>query len=265
MIEKYLTHLQCNWRTVKGLVITCLLILAAVNSLTLIPRSWIFSLCFTLLLIFCWLVLWSVLSGRIVFYSSKMTIILCIEADWDGYKNYNRTITKIFADIRSYNLFDKIRIKTAGHDLIKIEKDAQNYCETRNTDLIFWGNTEYGYLDNEKRLIFNLNFYLNTLSGVNELDDSFSEILEVIKNDTKLDIADKNELYEYRIVAENITDIILFITALHFYKLNNFKTSYYIITKLYELSLKNDNFEEIDDLSTKTLLLLDLSAKLSER
>lgn len=216
IISKLISYLLKNWKTSRGFWVA--LILLFVIALTLHSFDLSFNLLASLILLsfILWLCLWLYFSGRIIFPSNKKTVILCFEIDWDGIKNYRRVINKIINSIDDFGIGEKIRIKTISHDLISNKEKAHKYRDAKNVDLIIWGKTDYGNRNNERVLIFELHHTLYISKSLSEKLNLFLTDVSLILVKKDWEIKEINELEEYKIVANNFLETILFIIGIYF-------------------------------------------------
>lgn len=156
-------------------------------------------------------------SGRILLPTKKKTVVICFKVDWEGVKNYKRVLDKLSVTIARIGLQDQIRIKVIAHDLITCEADAHKYRDAKDVNLIIWGNTDYGNRNNEKLLIFEVHHTIYISPKLkNKLNLFLSDLaLILLKKDWA--IKEINELDEYKIVANNFLETILFILGIYFY------------------------------------------------
>jgi len=217
IISKLISYLLKNWQTFKGFWAAAILLFLSAISLGSLGLSFNFSAIFVSLSLILWSGIWIYSSGRIILPSNKKTVILCFDVDWDGIKNYRKVINKIINSIAEVGLDKKIRIKTISHDLISTKKKAHKYRGSRKVDLIIWGKTDYGYRNNEKVLIFELQHTLYISKSLSEKLNLFLTDVSLILAKKDWEIKEINELEEYKIVANNFLETILFIIGIYFY------------------------------------------------
>ncbi|MBZ0182362.1 MAG: hypothetical protein K8F60_07885, partial [Melioribacteraceae bacterium] len=170
----------------------------------------------------------------------------------DGSKNYRRVIKKLHQSINEIGLNDSIIIRSIGSDLIRNRFDAHKFCRSKKIDLIIWGQTDYGFRNNEKILLFEVYHTLNISSNISSKLDLFLSDLNLIFAKRSWAIKEINELEEYKIVANNFLETILFILGIFFYDEGHFTQSIKVFEFLLPILEKKNLKEKTDDYKLQT-------------
>lgn len=260
IFSKVLAYIIKEWKTTKGFLASIIFVVPFTLVLLNIKSSAIIIIIVLSTSYFIWFCIWFYKSGRLVFPSDKKTVVLCFDVDWEGIKNYSRVVKKIINSISNLNLRDKIRIKPISPDLIQNKPKAHKYRETKGVELIIWGKTDYGNLNNEKVLFFEVHHTVYISKSLAERLDYFLADLTLILAKKNWQIKEINELEEYKIVASNFLETILFIIGLYFYydeQLNNsIKIFEYLLPILVDKEKVNKILEfQIQSGRVKTLLI----------
>lgn len=100
--------------------------------------------------------------------------------------------------------------------MIPNKPKAHKYRETKGVELIIWGKTDYGNLNNEKVLLFEVHHTVYISKSLADRLNYFLADLTLMLAKKDWQIKEINELDEYKIVASNFLETILFIIGLYF-------------------------------------------------
>ena len=245
IIPKLTSYFLKNWRTTKGFGIGVLLIFLFELSLHNLELTIIHEIISFLIFLICWLFIWVYFSGRIILPSSKKTVVLCFNVDWDGIKNYKRVINKIINSLEEARLDQKIRLKIISYDIISNKQEAHKYREAKNVDLIIWGKTDYGNKNGVKVLLFEVLHTIGLSKNLSNKLNLFLADLTLIFAKKNWEIKEINELEEYKIVASNFFETILFIIGIHYYEKEQLADSIKIFEYLLPIMQKKQEKENI--------------------
>jgi hypothetical protein len=90
--------------------------------------------------IIIWLVYWILKTGRLLLPTNKYTVVFCVKTDDKSDKHYSKVIQKLRSEIDSLNISSTLHFIEIAPDIIESKHDAESYRETRQVDLVIWGN-----------------------------------------------------------------------------------------------------------------------------
>lgn len=217
IFEKLLSLLN-DWKTKQGFFVICLLIILIFIWVIQQFHHFQIVIIITCCVFVLWTIVWYICSGRFIFpvYPRKL-VVLSINVDHEGQKNYRRILKQIKCSIDDIGLDDKIKIKMLAPDVLTNEKKAHKFQKRFNVDLIIWGSASYGNLNSEKVLKFDLfHTFAITQSLTQKLDLFLADILLMLQKKDWI-IKELNELKEFKTISENLFESILFIIGLYLY------------------------------------------------
>jgi tetratricopeptide (TPR) repeat protein len=220
LLEK-LWPLFKQWKTRKGYCIISLVSLVLVFYSKIVFFVWglVSYGCFILL----WTILWYFLSGRYIFPSqNKKTVVLCFNVDAEVQKNQKRIFQALQQRLDDLNLTKKIRLREIAPDIIKNKSQAYKYREKTFVDLVVWGQSIFGTIDSRKTAQYKVYHTCKITDALQPKVQQFIADVGLILLKRKWEISETNELYDIRILAENIFETCLFIIGIYFYSENYF-------------------------------------------
>jgi len=224
----FITH----WKSKKGFMIVSLVMPL---SFGLFSLQFSYSPLYFALSVICfylfWIPFWFVKSGRSILPSQyKKTIVFCFDVDSEGQRIFNKVLRRIRCHIEDLNLEKKVRLINISSDIIISQPKAHKYREKNKVDLIVWGNMDYGSLDSQKVLQFDVRHTITITPSLNHNLNLFLVDVGLILAKKDWTIREVNELKEFKVVADNLFEIALFIIGIYFYDENSIVNA----TKIFE-------------------------------
>ena len=179
-----------------------------------------------ILLGFTWFLVWLFGSRRILLpHPSKKTVVFSFKVDREGERNYKRVLSEIQNQFDQLGLSSRIRVFVGAPDLIANRPGAHRYRDRWDVDLVVWGESLYGYLEEEKVLQFKV-MHTTRVSGGSAQDSEnyWSEIGLFVAN-RKWTIKELNELKDVVVVADEFFETILGIIGINLWVKNEVNDS----------------------------------------
>ncbi len=243
IFEKLLPFLN-QWKTKKGFGAVIIIILLSIPWLIQQSIPLIYLLCGISGVFFIWIIGWFILSGRVIIPSSKKIVIFCFDVDSEAHKNYKRVLKRIYASINDLGLSQKIKLTNIAKDIITDKVSAHKYREKNKVDLIIWGNAEYGNLNSQKVLRFDLHHTMSITQSLSEKLILFLADVSLILAKKDWTIREVNELEEFKVVSNNLFETILFIIGIYFYDEKHFPDSIRIFESILPIVKEKENKKE---------------------
>jgi len=179
-------------------------------------------------ILFClvWLFVWLFGSRRIIIPSpSKRTVVFSFKVDQEGEKNYRRVMSAVQQQFDQLGLSSRIRVLVGAQDLIANLSTAHKYRDRWNVDVLVWGESLYGFLEEEQVLQFKVN-HTTRLSGTlaEHLEDYLSEVGLFLVN-RRWTIHELNELEDLVVVADEFLETILGVIGINLWVRNEINDS----------------------------------------
>jgi tetratricopeptide (TPR) repeat protein len=261
IFEKLLPFLN-QWKTRKGLGAVSLIILLSIPWLLQQGFPFIYLSFGICAIFFIWSICWFILSGRVMIPSSKKIVIFCFDVDSEAHKNYKRVLKRIYTSIYDLGLSQNIKLTNIAQDIITNKLRAHKYRKNNRVDLIIWGNAEYGNLNSQKVLRFELQHTMSITESLSIKLNLFLTDVNLILQKKDWTIREINELEEFKVVSDNLFETILFIIGLYFFDEGNFVESIKVFESILPLLLekekKNIYLEHHIQASRIRALLIDL-------
>lgn len=212
-IEYLKLLLSDRWKTKYGLVIASIL-LALVSSgstitiLTLLKmndKAFIIVLCVFLVPQLVHFIAWYFCSGRMPIINSVFTVVFCLKGKdlksggkSDSY--IQNAIEIVEKELDKLGILEKINLNSIGQDIIKTRKDAHDYRNKYDIDLIIWGEVLSGAKEKQDVCDFNkISFTYKSPSP-----KANANLAELFRNDVNIALVERDwHIYE----LNNITDI----------------------------------------------------------
>lgn len=131
-----------------------------------------------------------------------------------------------------------------AQDIITDKVTAHKYREKNKVDLIIWGNAEYGNLNSQKVLRFDLHHTMSITQSLSEKLNQFLADVTLILAKKDWTIREVNELEEFKVVSNNLFETILFIIGIYFYDEKHFPNSIRIFESILPLVMEKENKKE---------------------
>ena len=171
-------------------------------------------------------------------------MIFCFDVDSEAHKNYKRVLKRIYASINDLGLSQKIKLTNIAKDIITDKVSAHKYREKNKVDLIIWGNAEYGNLNSQKVLRFDLHHTMSITQSLSEKLILFLADVSLILAKKDWTIREVNELEEFKVVSNNLFETILFIIGIYFYDEKHFPDSIRIFESILPIVKEKENKKE---------------------
>ena len=168
------------------------------------------------LLVLVWFLVWLFGSRRILLpRPSKRTVVFSFKVDREGERNYKRVLSEIQSQFDQLGLSSRIRVLIGASDLIANRPAAHRYRDRWDVDLVVWGKSLYGYLQEKKVLQFQV-MHTTRVSGgsAKGLENYLSEVGLFVAN-RKWTINELNELKDVVVVADEFFETILGIIGIN--------------------------------------------------
>ena len=222
---------------------------------------WYFFISFLLLLI-----LWTIYSGRIPL-RPKFTVVFCLKSkDAKSDKYIQDTISIIKQELDKLNLLGKIKIKPIGEDIINNKKEAHNYRENYNLDLVIWGEVFYGKKGGEELYDFRRLFFTCKIpSSMVEanLSELFKTDINIAIVNRDWNIYELNSLPDIEKISGHLNEVIMYILGLIYCQYFEYaEDSTVILERLFEiLTIKKTGEQIKEDKERKTVKLSSMLRK----
>jgi tetratricopeptide (TPR) repeat protein len=204
-----------SWRTRKGLLLACV-VLGVCGGATHaafpeIPTTTL--ALFFLATLAALFGVWFISSGRLLFPTPRKTIAFAIAIDRKGRRNFDRVYDKLCHLVREKNLQSILRLKIVGDDFLKLDLQASRYVEQYGVEVLISGKGLYGGLagDNVLKFLLTVRFHSSHWRLAPDAALKFFEDLKKVS--VRNVIADKNELIEFELLADELYDLFVFIIA----------------------------------------------------
>jgi tetratricopeptide (TPR) repeat protein len=239
--------LQKKWKTRKGLYVVIILILLLATHITYQEKI-IYPLILAVVAILLWILLWVFVGRRVVLNTGrKKIIVFSFNVEPEAKKQYDRVIEKIRNTLINLNLERKIKLMIAAEDLISNIKEAHRYREKNNLDLVVWGSTFYGRINEKKAIQFTVNHTFRVTESLSKKLNLFLADIVLMLQKRKWTIYEVNDLVEYKIVADDFFETCLFIIGLYYFDKQDYKDA----IKIFESILPISKNKSIDRESAK--------------
>jgi len=258
LLDLIIDLLKKGWKSLLGLICGISLIIIVCCYFNIPYKLYVIPC-----LVFIWIIVWSIKSGRFIFPTNKYLIIFCIKTDQNSADEYKKLFYKLQNELDAINLTKRVKLTDISSDIINNTKQAVRYRESQSIDLIIWGSS-FSETRNGKSIVnFNLRYTFRINKRLNKKLKLFiSDLLLVIgrKNWTiNLD----NTLFDEIKVVNNFIEACIFIAGVHFltdYKLED-AIKLFAALKLKMINVEDDNFKKfakgrINALIVETYLLL---------
>ena len=259
---EYLQFFYQNRRTRWGLLVGCLpLVLTWIKfGLPLYnsdKKNFVLSICVLLLTCLVLGIYWSFTSGRIIFPKNAFNVVFCVKTKTPKSSRYiENTISQIKIELDKIGLLEKFRFIILGFDAIKDKRDAENFREKYDLDLIIWGELFSGCSSEIEACDFKKLFYTYKIPGnivAGKLTDLYKKDINISIFKRDWYIYDNNSIPDTEKVSSNLTEIIQFIIGLIYLQNNEmFEDSISILENLY-LKLEQKTKNELPLIDNKIM------------
>lgn len=216
LIEKLLPLLT-EWKTRKGYFVVISMIFLVIFFYLKIPLT-LFSSLGYIIVFLLWTFIWYIGSSRVIIpLSNKKTVVFSFNVDAEGKRNYSRILIDLSHKLEELQLSSRIRIINAAPDLISNTQQATKYRENKKVDIVVWGKSFYGNLNEKKVLKFEVNHTCVVSEGLKQKPQLFFSDLAVILQRRKWTVDELNELADVKIVADDFLETCLFIIGIYYY------------------------------------------------
>ena len=245
IFEKLLPFLY-QWKTKKGFWAICSIAVVIVSSQWLVQKyvPTLYLCCALIAVFLIWILTWFILSGRIIFPTSRKIVIFCFNVDSEAHKNHERVLKRIYSSINEFRLTNKIKVFNIARDVITDKVKAHKYREKNKVDLIIWGNAEYGNLNSQKVSRFDLHYTMSITQSLSEKLNLFLADVSLILAKKDWTIKEVNELEEFKVISNNLFETILFIIGIYLYDEKHFPDSIRIFESILPIVVEKENKKE---------------------
>ncbi len=238
-----------QWKTKKGYFSQLILICLACFYFNLFNSVLFILIAGTVVLL--WTVTWWILSGRLLARTlSKKTVVLCFDVDMEARKNYERVVSEMRVKLKDLDISKKVRIIDIGSDIITDRIKAHRYRELCNVDIVVWGKTFYGNLENQRVSKYQVHHTFSISETLKQNLEMFLADLGIILLRRKWLISELNELVDVSVVSDNFFETCLLIIGIYYYDERNFLDS----IKIFEAILLTLNMKQKADQSPEYVL-----------
>lgn len=232
-------------RTKKGLFFVFAIIAYIVNLLPIDDN--IAKICVYIFFVCLYCISWYYFSGRL-FFSSKIQILFAIDSSKESKEYCDKVIKSINFQIDQLNLNRTICIRQMPSDLSFGERaKAERYIKTRMIDLLVWGHTLDGRLQEAKVSEFNLRFSYLYAHVPQQISQIFLKEIDKGSRRQYWKILEDRSFNDLKVVSTNIVEVSLFIIGLCLFIRGELLQSIEILEKVRFL-LKNKNEVEFPDI-----------------
>jgi len=164
-----------------------------------------------------WLVIWLLGSARLLLPSSRETVIVSFDVDVEGQRAFNRICDSLRRAFKAIPLSQPIRLVFTGPGVVEDIASASKFIERQSATVVVWGKSEFGQINGEKVLIFEVN---HTFA----MREALSKNFEQLKADIALlypggdwKIKEVNDLVDTKAVADGLLEIALALIGIDLY------------------------------------------------
>jgi tetratricopeptide (TPR) repeat protein len=242
LIRRILEYITKKWRSIVGLFLGIILIVAIVGKLS-IPYKPIV----TGFVLIIWMSFWVLKTGRLLLPTNKYTVVFCVKTDDKSEKHYSKVIQKLRSEIDNLNVSSTLHFIEIAPDIIKSRLDAERYRETQQVDLVIWGNAYTETADGKIVVNFRLNFTFRISENLKPKLILFAVDLLLFTGTKKWIIDTDNTLYEEIRVANYFKEACLYIIGIYLLTDNRIEDSLEIITALKQIipSVQDEKFQKL--------------------
>lgn len=186
------------------------------------------------------LIFWCFHSGRIIFPKSKYTVIFCLKAqDSKSTKHIQHSLSLLTTELDKLGLLEKFRLKTIGQDIIENKKEAHNYREKYDVDLIIWGEVFSGTREKEEVYDFNKLFFTYKVPGSvikANLSQLFKTDINIALVNRDWNIYEINSLPDTEKISGHLFEVVMFVVGIIYSQYKEFaEDSIVILENLFKL------------------------------
>lgn len=242
--NKLFPFLQKKWQTKLGLLVEIIILLAGFTYLFL-QTGLMFLLYLLPVSVSIWLFCWSILSCRIIINpANKKIILISFNIEMGAKKQFDRIIPILKNKLVELSLNTKIKLLIGAEDLISNTKEAEKYRKKSNVDLIVWGNTIYGGLNEKKASQFNVHHTFKITPSLQQKLPLFLGDITLMLQKRNWTIYEMNDIADHKIVADDLLETCLFIIGLYFFDQQEFDDAIKIFESILPISLNKSKIRE---------------------
>ena len=121
-----INYIEKKWKDKNGLLVEVILIFFILNIIDINISLW-----YGILILFVWIVIWYIASGRYIFPSSKYIVVYCIKTNNNTSSYYKNVFRKLNSKLDTFKLNEVVKIYNISSEIINNTKQAENYRRKR--------------------------------------------------------------------------------------------------------------------------------------
>lgn len=163
-----------------------------------------------------WFVVWYVRSGRCVLPSSGETVVVALDVDPEGTRQYERITRDLKREVAALPLPKPLRILVASPSVAADVESAIRYRQRFNLMMVVWGSSEYGQHEGERLLEFRLNYVVPVVNPEQTLRLMMQDF-QLLNEGRTWVIREVSDLIDRRALAEAMAENVLALIAIHYH------------------------------------------------
>ena len=204
---------------------------------------------------------WFFDSGRVILSKHGYKVILCLKTqDAKSSEYIQNSISLLKTELDKLGILEKFRIINIGQDIIKNQKQAHNYRESHDVDIIIWGSIFSGTKQDKEVCDFKELFFTYKIPGAVVA----ANLINIFKTDINIALVNRdwniyeiNSLPDTEKISGHLSEIVMFIVGVIYCQEREFaKDSILILEELFELLNRQTVGERVAIDSEKNTLQL---------